>query len=313
MKKRCTAIALCFLVLGFCSPAWAQGKGKKKAKDDIDMPSKGGDIDMPPVEKKPKLSDRDLKRKKSDIKPTTPLLTTTKRVEARRTWKDIVVIPRKPFLKKGRFDLSPFFGATMNDNIIQHYSLGAEMTYHITDVLAVSLLGMYYFKDILDQEFFTRYHYKRVPSMNKYNYTVTLNFSYVPIYGKLALFNQHLMHFEAFVMAGVGGSGTEIVPKDYRYKIFSNPFALTFPVGIGGRVFINKWIAIQASVRDYMMVDKFEGQRGSYEGCPTTGDSSECEMENAKENAKTRFINNIQFHLGVCFYLPTDFQYTTFR
>ena len=85
--------------------------------------------------------------------------------------------------------------------------------------------------------------------MNKYNYTVTLNFSYVPFYGKLALFNQHLMHFEAFVMAGVGGSGTEIVPKDYRYKVFSNPFALTFPVGLGGRVFINKWIAIQASIR----------------------------------------------------------------
>ena len=303
MKKRCTAIAFCFLVLGFCAPpAWAQGGGKKKADD----------IDLPPEEPKKKLSDGDLKASKADLRPTTPLLTTGKRIEARRTWKDIVVIPRKPFLKKGRFDLAPFFGATMNDNIIQHFHLGLEMTYHITDVLAVSVLGMGYFKDILDQEFFTRYHYERVPSMNKYNYTVTLNFSYVPIYGKLALFNQHLMHFEVFALAGVGGSGTEIVPKDYRYKVFTNPFALTFPIGLGARVFVNKWIAIQASIRDYMMVDKFEGSRG----CPVG--ATDCSIEDnevdyAKENGKTRFINNLQFHLGVCFYLPTDFQYTTFR
>ena len=310
MKKRCTAIALCFLVLGFCVPAMAQGGGKKggkKVEDDIDLPPEA------PKEKPP--SDRDLKTTDADLKPTTPLLTKGKRIASRRTWKDIVVIPRKPFIKKGRFDLSPFWGATANDNIIQHYSLGAEVTYHITDVLAVSVLGMYYFKDILDQEFFTRYQYGRVPSMNKYNYTVTLNFSYVPVYAKLALFNQHLLHFEAFVMAGVGGSGTEIVPKDYRYKIFTNPFALTFPVGIGGRVFINKWIAIQASIRDYLMVDKFEGARGEFGSTSglTSDEAAEQEMEIAKDNAKTRFINNLQFHLGVSFYLPTDFKYTTFR
>ena len=33
----------------------------------------------------------------------------------------------------------------------------------------------------------------------------------------------------------------------------------------------------------------------------------------AKENGKTRFINNLQFFLGLSFYVPTSFEYTTFR
>ncbi|HVT07363.1 MAG TPA: hypothetical protein VHO67_07885, partial [Polyangia bacterium] len=41
------------------------------------------------------------------------------------SWKDIVVIPRKAFLKGGRLELQPFSGITINDNLIRHYVFGA--------------------------------------------------------------------------------------------------------------------------------------------------------------------------------------------
>ncbi len=322
MTKRRTAFMISFLVLAFSVPVFAQGGSPKKAgkaDDDIDMPAEE-EIALPPADADPtKPSDKDLETSDADIAPTSPVLTTGKRVESRKTWQDIVVIPRKPFIKKGRFDLTPTFTVTVNDNIIQHYSLGLEVNYHITDVLSIGLAGQYYFKDILDQEFWTRYHYSRVPAMNKYNYTVALNFTYVPIYGKLAILDDWILHYEVFASAGVGGSGTEIVPKDFRYKTFSNPFSLTFPVGMGGRVFVNKFFAIQAGFRDYMMIDKFEGPRGNCPAeipdCKSTDSSvrTDAEVEVAKENGKTRFINNLQFFLGLSFYVPTSFEYTTFR
>ncbi len=322
MTKRRTAYLISFLVLAFSVSAFAQGAPAKKAgkaEEEIDMPAEE-EVDLPPADADPnKPTDKDLETSDADIAPTSPVLTTGKRVESRRTWKDIVVIPRKPFIKKGRFDLTPTFTVTVNDNIIEHYSLGLEVNYHITDVLSLGVFGQYYFKNILDQEFWTRYHYSRVPAMNKYIYTAALNFTYVPIYGKLALLNDWILHYEVFASAGVGGSGTEIVPKDYRYKTFTNPFSLTFPVGMGGRVFVNKFFAIQAGFRDYMMIDKFEGPRGNCPadtvGCKDPDDTvrADAEVEVAKNNAKTRFINNLQFFLGLSFYLPPDFEYTTFR
>ena len=60
------------------------------------------------------------------------------------SWKDILVVVRKPFLKLHRTELFPFVGTTMNDNMITHYTLGGEFAYWMTDVLAVGVEGQYY-------------------------------------------------------------------------------------------------------------------------------------------------------------------------
>jgi outer membrane beta-barrel protein len=314
MTKRCTATLSWILVLALALPAMAQddgagaGTGGEDAAAAEPTPEEDG---LPPDEPDPAApSDSDLETTTSDVAPTTPVLTTggtAHRVESTETWKDVVVIPRKPFLKRGRVELMPLFSLTMNDILIQHYALGLEINYFLTDILSIGVQGMYYFKDVQDQEFFTRYHFGRVPSLNKYIYTAVLNFAYVPIHGKFELFNKRIHHFEIFATAGVGISGTEVIPRDYRYEAFTNPVTLTFPVGLGGRFFINKWLALQVAFRSYIMLDKFEpSQRG---GDPDPA----VEVEIAKDAAKTDIINNMMFNFGFCFYLPMDFKYTTFR
>ena len=328
MTKRRTALLISFLVLAFSLPAMAQGKpadkSTKKKSDDIEMPAEE-EVDLPPADADPATpTDKDLETSDADVAPTSPVLTTGKRVESRRTWEDIVVIPRKPFIKKGRVDLTPTYGVTVNDNMNEHHTLGLEVDYHITDVLALGLIAQGYIQSDQDKEFWTRYHLNRVSSLNKYLYTFALSFSYVPIYGKMALLNMPILHYEVFISAGVGGSGTRTITKDRGTRPWTNWWSFTFPVGAGVRVFVTDFFAIQAGIRDYMMIDTFEGPRPN---CPASGDPNDpCnkqstdpdawatrEQEIAQENGKTRFINNLQFFLGLSFYLPPSFEYTTFR
>jgi outer membrane beta-barrel protein len=267
-----------------------------------------GEEGLPPEPGEPAPSDADLKTSKEDVAPTTPVLTTgPKRGERQKTWKDIVVIPRKPFLKRRRVEITPYFATTLNDTLIQHSALGVEFNYFLTDILSIGIQGMYFFKNVLDQEFFTRYHFSRVPSLNKYIYTVTGNFSYVPVYGKFSLFNKMIFHYEAYATAGVGISGTEIIPRDYRFEIFTNHGKLTFPIGLGARFFVTKWLAVQAAYRCYILLDSFEPSQRGVEAPGKT------EVETAKDAAKTDIVFNMMFNLGVSIFLPMDFKYTTFR
>ena len=46
----------------------------------------------------------------------------------RKSWEDIVVVPRKAFLKGGRLELAPFTGITLNDVLIRHYTFGGDLS-----------------------------------------------------------------------------------------------------------------------------------------------------------------------------------------
>jgi outer membrane beta-barrel protein len=295
------------LVLAISLPVLAQeegepGAGKQEAGEGPTTPGESAE----PAPEQPSAAPTDdaLKTKDTDLQPTTVVDHRPSPLAKQQSWKDIVVIPRKPILKSHRVELFPYFGVTMNDNLIQHWTIGGEVNYFLTDILAIGVLGQYYFKNVLDAEFDTRYHFGRVPSLNKYQYTVALNFSYVPMYGKFALFNKHILHFEIYATAGVGISGTEIIPRNYDYEVFNNPVVLTFPIGMGARLFILDWLAVHIVFRDFMMIDKFE---------PSPRGPELALGSAAKEKADTRFINNMMFTLGVSFWLPPRFKYTTFR
>ena len=214
---------------------------------------------------------------------------------------DVVALPRKSFLKRRRIELTPLVATTLNDTLIQHTAIGGELNYYISDILSVGALGMYYFDDVLEQEFLTRYQFGLVPTLNRYRYTVTANMAYVPIYGKFAIFNYWIMHYELFATAGVGISGTQSIPRDSRKESFDN-LALTFPLGLGGRLFLNRFLALTLAFRNFMMIDKFE-KPGRVE---VDGDV-------AKDEAEARFVNNIMFNVGISVFFPLNFSYSTPR
>lgn len=217
------------------------------------------------------------------------------------SWQDIVVVVRKPFLKVSRIELQPNFGITMNDNIIRHYQFTGAVNYFLTDVLAVGVEGQYFVKSLREPFDLVARQARRLPTVNQYNFGAALNFHYVPIYGKFAVLDKHIISWETALTAGVGFTQSEVIPRDPALQAFKNNL-ITPNVGASMRFFISRFLTVNAGIRDYVFVDKFESVNRTE---PNGGI--------AKENADSALVNNIMFQAGVSFWFPMSFEYTTFR
>src|SRR5688500_8165995 len=150
-----------------------------------------GNIDMEEEEKPQGSLEADLQ--------ATDQITTVKTGPVKKTpisWKDILVVVRKPFLKLRRTELSPFTAVTMNDNMITHYTIGGEFAYWMTDVLAVGVEAQYYVHSFAEPFDLVARQARRLPTVNQYNWSSALNFHYVPVYGKFAVFDRRLVAWE---------------------------------------------------------------------------------------------------------------------
>lgn len=221
--------------------------------------------------------------------------------ETRVSWQDVVVVMRKPFLKVRRFDFMPTFGITMNDNIIQHVSAGGQASYYLTDVLSVGLEGFLYADNRREPFDLVARQARRLPTVNKYNWSAALNFNYVPVYGKFAVLDSYIIHWESYFTAGVGVTRSEVIPRNPALQPFENTL-ITPNVGVSMRFFITKFLTVNLGIRDYIFVDKFENVS-----------RTEVSGDLAKENASSALINNVMFQAGLAIWFPMSFEYTTFR
>jgi len=220
------------------------------------------------------------------------------------SWQDIVVVVRKPFLKGHRTELMPFVGTTMNDNIIRHYTVGGELAYYLTDVLAIGVEGMYYAHTFQEPFDLIARQARRLPTVNQYNWSAALDFHYVPVYGKFAILDHSLVTWEVLFTAGIGVGQSEVIPRDTKFPGFTN-LLIEPNVGASMRFFLTRWLTVNLGVRDYVFYDHFEPQNRSDTMFATAAD--------AKDHADGSLINNVMFQIGFSFWIPTTFEYTTFR
>jgi outer membrane beta-barrel protein len=220
------------------------------------------------------------------------------------SWKDIIVVVRKPFLKVRRTELLPFVGITMNDNMIRHEAIGGEFAYYLTDVLAIGVEGQYMVHNFQEPYDLVARQARRLPTLNQYNWQTALDFHYVPVYGKFAVLDKKLITWESYFTAGIGVGQSEVIPRDTKYPGFTN-FLIQPNVGVNMRFFLAKWLTVNIGIRDYIFVDKFEPTNRS----PTMNATA----SEAASHADSALINNLMFQAGISFWLPTSFEYTTFR
>lgn len=283
------------------APAPAPAAGEEKAGDEgieIDEPkTDDGTIDMEEEEKPQASLEADL-----SAAETTTAVKAGPVKKTPLSWKDILVVVRKPFLKVRRTELNPFTSVSMNDNMIRHYSIGGEFAYYLTDVLAVGVEGQYYVHAFNEPFDLVARQARRLPTVNQYNWSASLNFHYVPVYGKFAVLDRKLIAWEVFFTAGIGAGQSEVIPRDTKFPGFTN-ILIQPNVGASMRFFLAKWLTVNLGIRDYMFIDKFEPvDRAMYTSASA-----------AKDAADSAFINNVMFQIGVSFWLPTTFEYTTFR
>jgi len=229
----------------------------------------------------------------------------------------ISVVQRQRFLKKKRIDLQPQFGITVNDPFVRHYVVGAELNYWITNRLAAGITGSAFFGSKTSRYNNIKAQEGLLLTANKTLWQASANILYNPFYGKIAVFNRALMHWEAYAQLGGGVMQTQVIP---RFEALHDPFRSIVPQGnvaLGARFYIPRsdWISFNIGVRNWIFPDKLEpANRGPSTGPGGQGDLGTLDdADAAKAAAETALSFNTVVFFGVSLYFPRSFEYTTRR
>lgn len=218
--------------------------------------------------------------------------------------REIYAVQQQYVIKAQRFEIMPYFAITLNDQFVSHNAPGLALNYYITQVLAIGANANWYEGLNADSDFnFQNRRSARIAvPLNIYQLSADLNFTYVPMYGKFAGFGDFIFHYDAYIDGGVGLIRTKplsvIDPDNRSFPDWNN--LVNFDVGIGFRIFFNRWLAAILEVRDLIYSEKIENLK-----IDTVNPTNKSEWF----DTGTHITNNVQLQVGLSFFLPTSFDY----
>lgn len=160
------------------------------------------------------------------------------------------------WFKKGRFEITPNLGFSLGDAFFQKYAFGLKLTYHPLESFGIGVHGSYALatpggavsvckSDGCSSP--TMDDLKEVPG--KVSLMVGLDLSYSPLYGKVNVLAEKVLHFDTAIVAGV-----DLI----QYMAPGGDSTMTFGghVGIGERFFITSGVVLRIELRDYIYSGK---------------------------------------------------------
>jgi outer membrane beta-barrel protein len=227
---------------------------------------------------------------------------------------EIWAVQQSYVLRDGRFELTPYYGISLNDPFVTHNAFGIKLGWYITEVLGLGASFQWY--QGLDAESEDNFHIPRsfrlVVPINEYQLAAHLHFSYVPIYGKLTIFNEWIFHWDCFIEGGVGFLYTRPIPVvDPEVRTFDFGIRVAANIGIGARIFLTKFVAIYVQYTDYMYMEKLENLNIA----PSeTTDQTSAEWGQSRYNPSTwlgesKFTNDMMLLVGASIFFPFTFDY----
>jgi outer membrane beta-barrel protein len=187
----------------------------------------------------------------------------------------IKAVHRKVFLKEGRFELQPAIAATTNDPFFRTWSISGRGAYHLNDAFSLELGAAIvppYFVEELPALAVLSEKAGLINFEPKLLGIADAGVTFSPVYGKLAILSDAIIHFDTFVAAGGGAV--------FDAAAIVHP---TMDVGVGARVFLLRWLVVRSDLRDYVYPQDRSGI--------------------------STLQNLLVFSLGVGFYFPLDFEY----
>lgn len=207
-------------------------------------------------------------------------------------------------LRINRVELSPSAAFTLNDPFVSHSAVSLGLNYWWTNVLAIGVNFLWYegLESESDLSFFIRRSTRLAVPVSNYQFGAHLNFTYVPLYGKFAMFNEFIFQWDAYIVGGVGLMNTRPVPVvDPEVRSFDYNVRVAFNLGVGLRVFVTRWLAIFGEIRNYMYLEELEAlnvELGDQRVDPATWTQD-----------SPAFTSNVTVHLGLTIFFPFDFEY----
>jgi len=164
----------------------------------------------------------------------------------RRLSDRIKSVQRKVFLKKNRLEIFPFFQMALNDPFFHHFAVGLAAGYHIADSFNIEVRGSYVVGSTETSAVkLIRVTEKAVfDQVPKFKWNGDLNFGWSPIYGKVSLAGEWILHFDTYISLGLGVFGHETGGEA--------AFSPAANVAIGERVFLTEWLTLRLELRDYI-------------------------------------------------------------
>jgi len=156
------------------------------------------------------------------------------------------------FLKEGRFELSPNLGLSLGDAFFQKYTGGVKLAFHITESMSVGAHASYALNmpggsvTVCKTDGCAKPELEDLDDVPGHLGIVGgLDFAWAPVYGKVSLAAESVLHFDLYVIGG--GSAIQYYKPD-------NQTAFTFGghVGIGQRFFISRSMTLRLELRDYI-------------------------------------------------------------
>lgn len=198
-----------------------------------------------------------------------------KQVEVRED--RIKSVQRKAFLKKHRWELTPLVCFSLNDAFYQKMGGGASAAFHMADSLGIEFQAVYVGTIQTDMVGYFQQANSALPRVSRMRYYLLGNLLWSPLYGKLSLFTDEIVHFDGYLIGGFGMVSTETGSK------------LATNVGLGLRYYVTSWLVLKIEVRDLLYTETL-----------------------SLDIQRTKFSdlqNHVLVSAGVSFFLPLDFEY----
>ena len=240
-----------------------------------------------------------------EIDPTAcPKQGDIKKLADRQVAADVYAVQQIYALRRGRFEINPYWSQSLNDQFVGHPGPGLAVNYYLTNVLAVGVNGTYYqpFNSDADFNFENRRATRLAVPLNEYLGGYAVNFTYVPMYGKFSGFGDFIFHYDGYLVGGVGGLFTRpiaVIDPDNRKFDFEHRIA--FNVGFGLRIFLNRWFSVIGEIRDYIYIEQLENTQVAA-------------TQAGQQDRNTWFgekplTNNVQAQIGISMFLPFSWEY----
>ena len=155
-------------------------------------------------------------------------------------------VQRKVFLKKDRLEIYPFFAMDINDPLYQHFVLGGSVSYHFVDSLALEARGGGVLGSVQQDivRLIRQNNGAVLENPPQFKAHADLDLTWAPLYGKLSVLGEGILHFDTFLTGGPGIFVTDL------------GVAPAFNIGIGQRYFLTKWLVARVELRNYVFIEE---------------------------------------------------------
>ena len=163
----------------------------------------------------------------------------------------VKAVQRKGFLKRHRFELGAFLPVTLNDAFYQKYGVGGRLAYNLEDSFALAARGTYLWQNRTSHVREGNVAFQSQLLASQVYGQAMLDGVWSPVYGKVAWLGSSIVHFDAYLLAGLGAvwSATSVEPRNEGPHLASD-------VGAGLRFYPTSWLALDGGLVGTFYLDR---------------------------------------------------------